>query len=186
MRHVRLQRHKLLRQGLVKVNLSRGDQVTRRDSAIVVKLPVVVDLHVNVDGTLDVETGDDGLDLHQAVAVGGPHCAQPGRVVGVQVSHALVKVRDVQLGQQRLERGVGAQAGEAGVGARGVAVPEAHEHALEGLAGRHVEDAEVQPEGDADLVLGRILSQGLRAGPDVGAGGHIRREYTCVVLEGFD
>lgn len=111
---VRLQGHDLLLEILVKVQLTGRDNVARGDGAVAAEDPVVVDLHVDVDGTVDVEAGEDGLHLHHAVGVGGPHAAQEGGVVGVQVGHADVVVgrRDVELLQQVQEGGVGRQGSE--------------------------------------------------------------------------
>lgn len=145
-RGVRLHSHNLLLQVLIEVHLTGADQVPRGDGAVVVEGPVGVDLDVDVDRALDVEAGEDGLHLHHAVGVGRPHRAQPGRVVGVQIRDAeLVRVGDVELRQKIREPSVGRQGREARVGPRRVAVPEAHEDALEGLAGSHVENANVHP-----------------------------------------
>lgn len=40
---------------------------------------------MDVNRTLDVETGKHGLHLHHAVGIRGPHSAKPGRVAGVEV-----------------------------------------------------------------------------------------------------
>lgn len=74
----------------------------------------MVDLDVDVDGTVNVEAREDGLHLHHAVDIGGPHAAQEGGVVGVQVGHADVVVgrRDVELLQQVQEGGVGRKGSE--------------------------------------------------------------------------
>lgn len=88
MRGVRVEGHDLLRQGLVEVQLTGGDEVARDDGAVGADGPVGVDLGVDVDGALDVEAGEDGLHFEHAVAVRGPHAAEEGSVVRVQVGDA--------------------------------------------------------------------------------------------------
>lgn len=89
---VGFQGHDLLLEILVKVQLTCRDNVARRDGAVAAEDPVVVHLDVDVDGTVDVEAREDGLHLHHAVDIGGPHAAQEGGVIRVQVGHTDVVV----------------------------------------------------------------------------------------------
>lgn len=69
---VRLERNDLLGQVLSGEDLAGRDGVGRRDGAVGAHDPVVVDLDVDMDGALDVEAGEDGLELGDAVLVGRP------------------------------------------------------------------------------------------------------------------
>lgn len=158
---IRREGHDLLLQGLVKVELAGRDDVARGDGPVAAEDPVVVDLDVDVDGTLDVEAGEDGLHLHHAVGVGGPHAAQERGVVGVEVGHADVVVGDVEVLEELHEGGVGVQGREARVAARGVAVPHVDHDTLEGLTGVHIQNTNIQSQWYADLVLGHILTESL-------------------------
>lgn len=193
---VRLERDDLLGQVLSGEDLAGRDGVGRRDGAVGAHDPVVVDLDVDVDGALDVEAGEDGLELGDAVLVGRPlrssargresngdieayHSAQERGVVGVQV----VADGGVELVQQLFERRVRAQAREAGVAAGGVAVPDVDEHVGQRLAAVDVHDADVEVQRHAGLALGHVLAERLAAGPDVGAAGDLLGEDAGVVLE---
>lgn len=181
---VRVERHDLRGQRLVEVDLASRGNVTGADGTVAVQGPVRVGLDVDVDGALDVEAGEDGLHLHDALGVGGPLAAQPGGVVGVEVGGANLKVGNVELVQQLGESRVGGQTREARVTSSGVAMPKVEQDVGQRLAGVDVEHAHVQPEGDTLLVLAHILPQRLGARPDVRSLGDNGAKNAGVVLDG--
>lgn len=155
---------------------------------------------MNVDGALDVEAGENGPHLHHAVLVRRPHAAQPGSVIGVQVRHANLEIGDVQLLQEEGEAGVGRQSGKAGIASRGVAVPERDESVGKRLAGRHIDEPDVEPQRHAGLILGHVLAKRLGSGslsersemtnshkdlpwPDIRTLGHLRAQHASIVLD---
>ncbi|KAL3296122.1 aromatic compound dioxygenase [Colletotrichum asianum] len=201
-RDVGLKGHDLSGDVLFEVDLASVDQVTGADGAVGADRPchamsaydhrldagqdekkVNEDLGVDVDGSLDVEAGEDGLHLHDALRVGGPHASEEGGVVGVEVSDADLEIGNVQLVEQLHEPRVRAQVRERRVAAGRVAVPKRDESVRERLAGGHVEDADIERQGDADLAFGHVHAQSLRARPDVGALGDLRGQDAGVVLD---
>lgn len=134
MRRIGLEGHDLLLESLVKVHLASVDEVARVECTVGVQRPLRVDLDMDVDRTCGVEAREDGLHLHHAVVIGWPLATEKGRVVGVEVGHANLKVGDVELLQEGREGGVGGDAGETRVGAGGIAVPKVHKSLGEGLA----------------------------------------------------
>lgn len=110
---VGLEGHDLLAEGLVEEELAGADNVGGDDGAVAANGPVGVDLSMNVNGALDVEAGEDGLHLHDAVGVGGPDAAEPGSGVGVQVQVGADS--DVELVEKLFEGSVRAVARERAV-----------------------------------------------------------------------
>lgn len=180
---VGLEGHDLLRQGLVEVDLAGRGNVAGADGAVLVQRPVRVGLDVDVDGALDVEAREDGLHLHDTLAISGPLAAQPGGVVGVEIRGANLKVGNVELGQELGESSVGGEASEARVTAGGVAVPKVEQDVGNRLASGGVNHTDIQPQRDTRLVLGHILPQRLGTGPDIGSLGHDGAEDARVVLD---
>lgn len=135
------------------VQLARGNSVGGRDGSVVVEHPVCVDLCVDVDRTPGVEAGIDTLHLHDSLGVCGPHAAEEGGGVGVQVGYADLEVGDVELVEEHGEGGVWGELGEAGVRAGGVAVPEIDKDVVEWFAGRHVEDSHVDGRRNVSLAV---------------------------------
>ncbi len=105
MRRIRLQRHNLLGQILRKEHLPRRDRVIADNRPVRSNHPVGVHLSVDVDRALDVEAREDGLHLHHAVGVRGPHSAEPGRVACVEVEVWADGL--VEGGDELFERSVG-------------------------------------------------------------------------------
>ena len=75
MSRVRLHGHNLLGCFFVEKELSGGGNVASCDRAIVADGPVGVRSQVDVDCSLDVESGEDSRHFHDAVAVSWPHAA---------------------------------------------------------------------------------------------------------------
>lgn len=113
MADVGLQSHDLGAELLVEEDLAGVGNVGADDGAVAADGPVGVDLGVDVDGALDVEAGEDSLHLHDAVAIGGPHAAEPSGVVGVQVQ--VGADGHVQLLEELLEGSVRVASGERAV-----------------------------------------------------------------------
>lgn len=82
-------------------------------------------LGVDVNRALDVEAWVDGLHLHHALRISGPHAAEEGGVIGVQIRDAdFIGIGDVEFVQEVAEWDVGAAFGERGIASCSVAVPE--------------------------------------------------------------
>lgn len=143
----------------------------------------VLTLSVDVDRSLNVETREDGLHLEDALAVSRPHATEPSGIVGVEISRANLEVGNVEALEQLAKVGVRVAASKAGVTAGAVAVPEGNESVGQRLASCHVQNTNIEGQGNTDLVLGHILAQRLRTRPVVGSGGDIGSQDASVVLE---
>lgn len=183
MRDIGLERHDVRRNILLKVQLAGRDDILRPEGPVSVQRPVRVDLRVDVDGAAGVEARVDRLHLGQALGVGRPHAAEEGCVVGVEVGLAHGEVVQAVLRDDLPERRVGVHARKAGVAARGVGRPDAHEGALEGLARGHVDETDVQPDRHARLALGGVLPEHLGLKPCVWPSGDLCGQDACVVLQ---
>lgn len=126
-RDIRLQRHDLLLEGFVEVQLAGADCVAVGHGAVAAEGPVGVDLDVDVDGSLDVEawsvsnapaqgcrkercmriTRKNGLHLRHAILVRRPHTTQKGSTIRMQIRRAHLIVGNIQLLQKRLKWRVG-------------------------------------------------------------------------------
>ena len=92
-------------------------------------------------GSSRVVAREDGLELGDAVGVGGLDAAQPGVVEVGQVARVAVAASDY-----------------AAVYAGRVAVPDLKVHVRDWVAGRYVNDLVVHQEGHAGLVFGDVLA----------------------------
>lgn len=138
-----------------------------------------MNLGVDVDSSLHVETREDGLHLHHTIRISWPHSSKEGRVSGVEI----IPNRLVQLSEKLLEWSIWRQSLERRVATCGVAMPQIHEHAFNWLTGVCVQDTDVEVQRDTGLVLGHVLSEGLRTWPDVRSSGDFRCENASVVLD---
>ena len=120
MTSIRLHSHDLSAQILLEEQLSRGDDVAGYDGAVATDSPVRVRANVDVDGTVDVETGEDGLHLHDAVVIGWPHAAKKGAVAGVEIKGTSASGQ-VEFFEELFEGGVGRESLEGGIAASRVA-----------------------------------------------------------------
>jgi hypothetical protein len=75
--------------------LSDAGNVAGLDGSIGSQGPVHVHLGVDVDSALDIETREDGLHLHHALRIGGPHATKPSGVVSVQICYTNLEAGDI-------------------------------------------------------------------------------------------
>lgn len=128
-------------------------------------------------------TWENGLHFHHAVGVSRPHSTQEGGVVSVDVRGANFEISDVELFQERRESGIRRQSREAGVASGAIAVPKVDQNTLQRLTGSHVQHTNIQPQGDAGLILGHILTEGLGARPDIRSLGDFRGQHAGIILD---
>lgn len=131
MADIRVESHELGTQILSQEQLSRRDGGRRGDGTISADHVVLVDLCVDVDGALNVETRHDGCELGDTLAVGGPleeyqlariiqveniathDSTEESGVIGVEIQSRTNG--NVQLCQQLLERSVRVLSGKGAV-----------------------------------------------------------------------
>lgn len=95
----------------------------------------------------------------------------------------IIPNRLVQLRQEFLEWGVWGQGFKGRVAAGGVAVPQIYENAFHRFTCVGVQDSNVEIQWYTGLVLGHVLSECLRAWPNVRASGDLWCENASVVLQ---
>lgn len=75
---------------------------------------------MDVDGALDIEPGEDGFHLHDAVVISWPHAAKKRAVAGVEIKGTGANGH-VKFFEELCEGSVGRESLEGGVAASGIA-----------------------------------------------------------------